>query len=45
MSESARLYAYKALFEAKRLVSRDELLAVAEVSLATVKRDLAKLRA
>ena len=44
MSENARLYAYKALFEAKRLVTRADMLAVAEVSLATFKRDIAKLR-
>ena len=44
MSDSARLYAYKALFEAKRLVTRADMLEVAEVSLATFKRDIAKLR-
>lgn len=44
MSDSARLYAYKALFEAKRLVSRADMMEVAEVSLATFKRDIAKLR-
>jgi predicted DNA-binding transcriptional regulator YafY len=44
MSDSARLYAYKALFESKRLVTRADMMAVAEVSLATFKRDIAKLR-
>ena len=44
MSDSARLYAYKALFEAKRLVTREDMMEVAEVSLATFKRDIAKLR-
>jgi predicted DNA-binding transcriptional regulator YafY len=44
MSDSARLYAYKALFEAKRLVTRADMMEVAEVSLATFKRDIAKLR-
>jgi predicted DNA-binding transcriptional regulator YafY len=44
MSDSARLYAYKALFETKRLVTRADMMEVAEVSLATFKRDMAKLR-
>jgi predicted DNA-binding transcriptional regulator YafY len=44
MSDSARLYTYKALFEAKRLVTRADMMGVAEVSLATFKRDIAKLR-
>jgi predicted DNA-binding transcriptional regulator YafY len=44
LSDSARLYAYKALFEAKRLVTRADMMEVAEVSLATFKRDIAKLR-
>ena len=44
MSDGARLYAYKALFEAKRLVTRADMMEVAEVSLATFKRDIAKLR-
>jgi predicted DNA-binding transcriptional regulator YafY len=44
MSDTARLYQYKALFEAKRLVSRQDLQALGEVSLATFKRDIAKLR-
>ena len=44
MSDTARLYQYKALFESRRLVTRQELLALGEVSLATFKRDMAKLR-
>jgi len=44
MSDSARLYAYKALFDGKRLVTRADMMEVAEVSLATFKRDIAKLR-
>ena len=44
MSDSARLYAYKALFDGKRLVTRADTMEVAEVSLATFKRDIAKLR-
>ncbi len=44
MSDSARLYAYKALFESKRLVTRSDMIEVAKVSLATFKRDIAKLR-
>lgn len=44
MSDGARLYAYKALFENKRLVTRADMMDVAEVSLATFKRDIAKLR-
>ena len=44
MSDSARLYAYKTLFKAKRLVTRADMMEVAEVSLATFKRDIAKLR-
>ncbi len=44
MSDSARLYAYKALFEAKRLVTRADMIAVAKVSHATFKRDIAKQR-
>jgi hypothetical protein len=39
-----RPYAYKALFEAKRLVTRADTMEVAEVSLATFKRDIAKRR-
>ncbi len=44
MSDSARLYTYKALFNDRRLVTRSDLMAVAEVSLATLKRDIAKMR-
>jgi len=44
MNDTARLYQYKAMFESRRLVTRDDLRAVAEVSLATFKRDIAKLR-
>lgn len=44
MSDSARLYAYKALFDSRRLVTKSDLMEVAEVSLATFKRDIAKLR-
>jgi predicted DNA-binding transcriptional regulator YafY len=44
MSDSTRLYAYKALFENRRLVTRADMMEVAEVSLATFKRDIAKLR-
>lgn len=44
MSDSARLYAYKALFEARRLVSRADIMEAVGVSLATFKRDIAKLR-
>ena len=34
MSDTARLYQYKALFESRRLVTRQELQALGEVSLA-----------
>ena len=44
MSDSARLYAYKALFDSRRLVTKSDMMEVAEVSLATFKRDIAKLR-
>lgn len=44
MSDSARLYAYKALFDSRRLVTKRDLFKVAEVSPATLKRDIAKLR-
>ena len=44
MGDTARLYQYKALLEARRLVTRQELMALGEVSLATFKRDIAKLR-
>jgi len=44
MGDTARLYQYKALLEARRLVTRQELMDLCEVSLATFKRDIAKLR-
>lgn len=44
MSDSTRLYAYKALFDSRRLVTKSDMMEVAEVSLATFKRDIAKLR-
>ena len=44
MSDSARLYAYKALFDSRRLVTKGDLMNVTHVSLATFKRDIAKLR-
>ena len=44
MSDTARLYQYKALFESRRLVTRQDMQALGEVSLATFKRDIAKLR-
>ena len=39
-----RLYAFKPLVEAKRLVTRIDMMEAAEVSLATFSRDIAKLR-
>lgn len=44
MSESIRLYKYRALLESRRIVSRDDLIDAVETSLATFKRDLAKMR-
>lgn len=44
MSEVVRLYRYKSLLSARRAVSGEELMAALEVSKATLKRDLAKLR-
>ncbi len=44
MSDRARLYAYKALFDSRRLGTKSDMMEVAEVSLATFKRDIAKLR-
>lgn len=44
MSESDRLYRYNALFANRRLVTRSEILNTLEISEATFKRDLAKLR-
>ena len=44
MSEIDRLYAYKTLLSGRRAVPRSEILSRMEISLATFKRDLAKLR-
>lgn len=44
MSEADRLYRYNEIFAGRRLVTRDELLHKFEISPATLKRDLAKLR-
>ncbi len=44
MSEIDRLYSYKTLLTGRRAVPRDEILHKMEISLATFKRDLAKLR-
>ncbi len=44
MSEIDRLYSYKTLFTGRRAVPRDEILNKLEISPATFKRDLAKLR-
>ncbi len=44
MSEVVRLYRYKSLLCQRVAVSAEELMAVLEVSRATVKRDIAKLR-
>jgi predicted DNA-binding transcriptional regulator YafY len=44
MSESVRLYQYRALLESRRIVSKDELMASVETSHATFKRDLSKMR-
>lgn len=44
MSEIARLYRYRSLFSGRRAISKAELIAELEVSEATFKRDLAKLR-
>ena len=44
MSEVDRLYAYQTLLSGRRAVSKEEIMATLEVSLATFKRDLAKLR-
>lgn len=44
MSEITRLYRYKSLLSGKRAISKSELMAVLEISEATLKRDLAKLR-
>lgn len=44
MSEIDRLYSYKSLFLTRRLVSQSEILEKLEISTATFKRDLVKLR-
>lgn len=44
MSEIDRLYSYRTLLSGRRAVPRQEILNKLEISLATFKRDLAKLR-
>lgn len=44
MSEVLRLYRYKGLLNSKRALSAEDLMARLEISRATLKRDLAKLR-
>ena len=44
MSEVVRLYRYKSLLSGRRAVSAEELMASLEISRATFKRDMAKLR-
>lgn len=44
MSEIDRLYRYKTLLSRRRALSREDILAELEISLATFKRDIAKLR-
>jgi predicted DNA-binding transcriptional regulator YafY len=44
VSEVVRLYQYKGLLSGRRLLSADELMSKLEISRATLKRDLAKLR-
>jgi len=44
MSETLRLYRYRNIFSGLRVVSRSTLLGSLEISPATLKRDLAKLR-
>lgn len=44
MSEIDRLYSYRTLLSGRRAVPRDEILTKLEISQATFKRDLAKLR-
>lgn len=44
MSEIDRLYSYRTLLSGRRAVPREEILSRLEISLATFKRDLAKLR-
>ncbi len=44
MSEIDRLYQYKSLLNGRRALSRQDIMAKLEISLATFKRDIAKLR-
>ena len=44
MSEIDRLYRYKTLLSHRRALPREDILAALEISLATFKRDIAKLR-
>lgn len=44
MSEVVRLYQYKALLSDRRAIGSDELMSRLEISRATLKRDIAKLR-
>ena len=44
MSEIVRLYSYKDLFAGRRAVGKAEIMAKLEISEATFKRDIAKLR-
>lgn len=44
MSEVVRLYKYKELLSNKRAYSSEELMAILEISRATLKRDITKLR-
>ncbi|WP_353237220.1 hypothetical protein [Limnohabitans sp.] len=44
MSEIDRLYQYKTLLSGRRAMSREDIMQILEISLATFKRDLAKLR-
>lgn len=44
MSEVVRLYQYRSLLSSRRAVSAEDLMATLEVSRATLKRDIAKLR-
>lgn len=44
MSESVRLFRYQTLLSSRRVLSAFELMGTLEISLATLKRDIAKLR-
>jgi predicted DNA-binding transcriptional regulator YafY len=44
MSEIDRLYQYKTLLSGRRAMSREDIMQKLEISLATFKRDIAKLR-